>query len=77
MLRCLNSGNADDEGFWVDILEFEFSGQLVLSLLQLLSVFDMFILGVLNLRLHRLELGKELHEGDRNRQDIQIRLGSL
>lgn len=54
-----------------DILEFEFSCQLILRLLQLLPVIDMFIVGVLNLRLHRLQLGKELHERDRNRRDIQ------
>ncbi len=49
----------------IDILKFEFSGQLILRLLQLLPVFDVFILGVLNLCLHRLQLGKELHEREK------------
>lgn len=46
------------------LLELEFAGLLVLRLLQVLPHADVLIMLVLDLRLHRLQLGVEL-DGDR------------
>ena len=50
---------------WVvntDILEFEFSREFVLGLLQLLSAPHMLVVDILNLCLHTLQLSIELRE---------------
>lgn len=50
-----------------DSLELELSGELVLSLLQLLSVVHVLVIHVLDLRLNALELGIQL-QGERKRE---------
>lgn len=46
------------------LLELEVPGELVLGLLQLLPVLDVGLLDVVDLGLHRLQLGKQLQEAD-------------
>lgn len=46
------------------LLELQVPGQLVLGLLQLLPVLDVGLLDVVDLGLHRLQLGKQLQEAE-------------
>lgn len=61
---------ADSSGCLFDSLELELSGELVLSLLQLLSAPHVLVVHVLDLRFDALELGIKLvrREKERERQ---------
>lgn len=48
-----------------DSLELQFPGQFILGLFQLLALLDVLLLEVVDLCLHRLQLGKELQQTSR------------
>lgn len=56
-----------------NLLELQLPGELILSLLQLLPLFDVLFLEVMDLCLHRLELGEELEPGEKQMRRVALR----